>query len=249
MSVPIITAAIMIIGNEILSGQTHDTNMNYIASSLNQTGIDLMEARVVRDDAAAIIDHLRTLKQTYHHVFTTGGIGPTHDDITTACVAQALDVAVVLDAKAKQMLLDFYGAEGLTPARLKMAQIPAGAKLIANPVSGAPGYSIANIHVLAGVPDIMQAMFQNLVVELGRGRQTLSKSIVALTGESSIAAQLAELQKHFPEVEMGSYPKKNRPYGYHCHLVLRSKQQQSLDLAYEALQSMLTARSIRSLSA
>ena len=238
----------MIIGNEILSGQTHDTNMNYIASSLNQLGIDLMEASVVRDDAAAIINHLRMLKQKYHHVFTTGGIGPTHDDITTVCVAEALNVDVALHAEARQMLLDFYGAEGLTAARLKMAQIPVGARLIANPVSGAPGYSIANVHVLAGVPDIMQAMFRNLVVELGRGRKTLSKSIIALTGESSIATQLAGLQKRFPEVEMGSYPKKNKQYGYHCHLILRSKQQQSLDLAYAALQSMLTAQDIRSLS-
>ena len=142
-----ITAAILIIGNEILSGQTQDTNLNYLARKLADKGIDLIEARIVRDDETAIIDSLRDLQNKHHHIFTTGGIGPTHDDITTACIAKALNLPLEMNPQAKTMLADFYGAKQLSEARLKMALMPQGAKLITNSISGAPGYSLSLIHI------------------------------------------------------------------------------------------------------
>ena len=237
----------MTIGNEIVSGQTHDTNMHYIAGNLSQVGIDLMEARVVRDDPDQIIDYLRELKEKYHHVFTTGGIGPTHDDITTACVARALNLKLIMHEQAKRMLREFYGDKELTNARLKMAQVPAGARLIPNHISGAPGYSIANIHVLAGVPKIMAVMLQNLMPELTKGEKTLSKTIIALTGESKIAPQLEIIQNQVPEVAIGSYPRYHQQHGNHCHLVLRTKHPQQLDIVYHALQKMLQDQGIQTM--
>ena len=245
-----ITAAVLIIGNEILSGQTQDTNLNYLAKVLAEKGIDLIESRTLRDDETAIIHTLRDLQNKYDHIFTTGGIGPTHDDITTASIAKALNLELETNPLAKKMLMDFYGEAQLSKARLKMALIPRGAQLITNAISGAPGYSITNtdlatIHVLAGIPEIMQDMFNNLAPKLKTGIRTRHKSLIALTGESKIARQLTALQNHFPGVEIGSYPKKDQQHGYYSKLVLRSKNEQALDQAYQALTKILEDSDIK----
>ena len=239
-----ITAAVLIIGNEILSGQTQDTNLNYLAKVLAEKGIDLIESRTLRDDEAAIISTVRDLQNKYNHIFTTGGIGPTHDDITTASIAKALNLELETNPLAKKMLTDFYGEAQISEARLKMALIPRGAELITNAISGAPGYSIKNtglatIHVLAGIPEIMQDMFNDLAPQLKTGTKTRHKSLIALTGESKIAGKLTELQNRFPEVAIGSYPKKSQEHGYYSELVLRSKNEQALDQAYQALTKIL----------
>jgi molybdopterin-biosynthesis enzyme MoeA-like protein len=200
------TAALLIIGNEILSGRTQDVNLNAIATKLGAIGIPLKEARIVPDIEAEIVDSLNALRARYTYVFTTGGIGPTHDDITVDAVAIAFGVPVIENAEARALLATHYGAENLTPARLRMARIPQGATLVANPISFAPGIKIDNVYVLAGVPSIMQAMMDGLVATLRHGPAMYSMTVSGFIGESVIAEELGAIAARYPQLDIGSYP-------------------------------------------
>lgn len=201
------SAALIIIGNEILSGRTHDTNTPWIAEKLVGKGIILTEVRVVQDVESAIITAIREMKGKVDYLFTTGGIGPTHDDITAQAVAAAFDTKLELNSEALDMMIAHYGrAEDITPARKKMAMIPVGATLIDNPVSGPPGFKMENVYVMAGVPRIMQAMFDNIMSMLTSGKPVLSNTIACSLQESVVAEKLEEIQHRYPEVSIGSYP-------------------------------------------
>ncbi|KAA5603954.1 competence/damage-inducible protein A [Roseospira marina] len=199
------TAALVLIGNEILSGRTQDTNGPYLAQRLGALGILLREIRVVPDVESDIIAAVLALRARFTYVFTTGGIGPTHDDITAASIAAAFDVPVVRHPEAVRRLRAHYG-EDLTEARLKMAEVPEGASLIDNPVSAAPGFRIANVFVLAGVPKIMQAMVESVAPDLTGGPPILSRAVSAAAREGEIAGPLAAIQTRWPAVDLGSYP-------------------------------------------
>jgi molybdenum cofactor synthesis domain-containing protein len=201
-----VTAALLIIGNEILSGRTQDANLAYIALGLNEVGVRLKEVRVVADDEAAIIAALNALRATYTYVFTTGGIGPTHDDITAECIAKAFGVNLILDERAVDRLARQMDRVNLNEARLRMAHIPEGGELIDNPISQAPGFRIGNVYVMAGIPRIMQAMFDGVRHSLKGGKKMLSQGIDLYTGEGNIAAGLTEIQNARLDVEIGSYP-------------------------------------------
>lgn len=202
------TAAMLVIGDEILSGRTRDSNMHHLAVQLNAHGIDLKEARVVSDDTAAIVAAVRALAGAYDHVFTSGGIGPTHDDITADAIAEAFGVGIGVRDDAKAVLLGFLEARGAeaTPARLRMARIPDGATLIDNPISAAPGFTLQNVHVCAGVPRIFEAMVASVLSTIVLGEPMLSQSFRVDLPEGDIAAPLADLAARFPELSIGSYP-------------------------------------------
>src|ERR1700682_4186903 len=195
MSAEIITAAILVIGDEILSGRTKDKNIGYIAEYLTNIGIDLKEVRVVSDDEKEIVDALNALRHRYTYVFTTGGIGPTHDDITADCVAKAFGVSIDLDPRALAIMQERLAATGseMNDARLRMTRIPKGADLVLNKVSGAPGMWIGNVIVMAGVPSIMQAMLDEVAPKLKTGIRMLAESIRADAREGDIGTQLAEI--------------------------------------------------------
>lgn len=202
------TAAMIIIGNEILSGRTQDKNLNYLATELTKHGVDLNEVRVVRDVEEAIISTVNELRKTHDYVFTTGGIGPTHDDITAPCIAKAFGVDLVADDAALQCLQDYYDGrnDDFTEARRRMANVPEGATLIENPVSAAPGFNIGNVYVMAGVPRIFQGMLDGVKHTLAGGDPLQSITVTAQIKESDIAAKLGEIQDANPDVEIGSYP-------------------------------------------
>jgi len=199
-------AAAVLIGNELLCGRTQDRNLAYIGRGLDEIGVRLMEARVVADAEGAIIAAVNALRERYDYVFTTGGIGPTHDDITTAAVAKAFDLAVVRSEAAVARMQAYYETTDIGEARLKMAEIPEGAALVDNPVSGAPGYRIDNVFVLAGIPRIMQAMFDSIRPLLAGGAPIRSLSIALYLRESVIAPGLAAIQARHPASDIGSYP-------------------------------------------
>ncbi|MCC7259662.1 MAG: competence/damage-inducible protein A [Alphaproteobacteria bacterium] len=203
---PAPTACLIIIGNEILSGRTQDSNLRFLAKELNLKGIRLREVRVIPDVEQTIVDTVNACRAAFTYIFTTGGIGPTHDDITSASVAKAFGVALEKNPEAAAMLDAHYGAEHVTPARLRMAYVPAGAQLVENPVSGAPGFQIGNVFVLAGVPHIMQAMYHNLKDRLKDGAIELSETLSARIPESYAAEGLRAIQSRHPEVDIGSYP-------------------------------------------
>jgi molybdenum cofactor synthesis domain-containing protein len=198
------TACVLIIGNEILSGKTQDANLQYLGQELGKLGIRLGECRVVRDDEAAIVAHLNECRAKYTYVFTTGGIGPTHDDITAESIAAAFGVPLVVDAEARRRL-ESYGRE-LNEARLKMARVPAGSTLIENPVSHAPGFRMENVFVLAGIPSIARAMFAAAAAELRHGAAIRSASVDVWLREGDFAAVLERIAEARSEVEIGSYP-------------------------------------------
>jgi molybdenum cofactor synthesis domain-containing protein len=222
------TAAILIIGNEILSGKTQDANIQFIATRCAAKGVKLCEVRVVRDEEEAIVNATRALSKSYTYVFTTGGIGPTHDDITAECIAKAFNVPLVIHPEARQRLADYYTAQGkeLNAARLRMAHAPEGATLIGNRISGAPGFKIGNVHVMAGVPSIMQAMFAELEESLQGGPPVLSRTVTAPLRETDIAEELTAIQNAFPAVEIGSYPARDS-----VSLVLRTPDEKLLATA------------------
>jgi molybdenum cofactor synthesis domain-containing protein len=205
-----VTAALIIIGNEVLSGRTQDANIQYIATGLNDVGVRLKEVRVIEDNEAAIITAVNALRATHAYVFTTGGIGPTHDDITAECIAKAFGVALKRDPRAVQRLLLQIKPENLNEARLRMANIPEGADLIDNPVSHAPGFKIGNVYVMAGVPKIMQAMFEGVRGSLKGGGKMWSRNVTIHVGEGVIADGLRAIQERWPAVEIGSYPFSNQ---------------------------------------
>ncbi len=201
------TAAILLIGDEILSGRTQDTNGNHLAKRLTAIGIDLKEIRVVPDDRATIIEAVNALRAAYTHVFTSGGIGPTHDDITADAIAAAFGVNIDVREDARAVLASHYDSPAdLNDMRLRMARIPEGASLIDNPVSKAPGFSLGNVHVMAGVPAVFTAMVESLLPTLTGGAPMRSVSVRIDRPEGSIAAELATLAKAFPDVSIGSYP-------------------------------------------
>jgi molybdenum cofactor synthesis domain-containing protein len=202
-----VRAALVVIGNEILTGRTHDANTPWIAEKLGPHGIMLAEVRVVPDIEAKIIKAVNDLRAEYDYVLTTGGIGPTHDDITAESIAKAFGVKNVLNPQAREALLKYYGSEAeLTAPRLKMATVPEGAALIDNPVSGAPGFVMENVYALAGVPRIMQAMLDHVLTLMDKGAPYLSNTISCSLRESLVAEPFAALQERFPELIMGSYP-------------------------------------------
>ena len=215
-------AALIIIGNEILSGRTQDQNLSYLANWLNEIGIQLSEVRVIRDEEEVIVNTVNYLRENYDYLFTTGGIGPTHDDITSLSIAKAFDVELEVNDKALSILKEYYKDSELTDARMKMTMIPKGAELVENPVSKAPGFKMQNVFVMAGIPSIMQGMLEGAKKHLKGGGIIKSTSIDIFTPESNIAEELAELQNNYPDVEIGSYPfSKERRFG--TSLVLRSE--------------------------
>ena len=237
----IVTAAVLVIGDEILSGRTKDRNIGYIADYLTAIGIDLKEVRVVSDEAAAIIDAVNALREKYTYVFTTGGIGPTHDDITADCVAEAFGVPLQIHPEAVAILKERLAKMGgeLNEARLRMARIPKGAALVANRVSGAPGFWIGNVIVMAGVPTIMQTMLDEVGPKLKTGKRMLSESVRADAREGDIGTELGELAKAHPDASFGSYPFFDDKLGPNTNVVIRSRDPDKLAMAKAAVEEML----------
>ena len=235
---PSVTAAILVIGDEILSGRTKDKNIGYIAEYLTNIGVDVKEVRVVPDVEAEIVAALDALRHRYTYVFTTGGIGPTHDDITADSVAKAFGVSIDVDPRARALLLTRIAEKDLNEARLRMARIPAGADLILNKVSAAPGFRIGNVHVMAGVPTIMQSMLDEIAPTLKTGVKMLSESVRADLREGDIGTPLGEIAKAHPDVMIGSYPfqDEGRP---NTNVVVRSRDPQKLAAAKAAVVDML----------
>lgn len=206
MTYTTITAVIIIIGKEILSGRTQDRNIQRIASDLGRIGIKIQEVRIIDDDEEIIIESINNLRNKYNYIFTTGGIGPTHDDITTAAIAKALGKKLVLHPQAEKLLTEYYGKGELNEYRLKMAYVPEGATLIPNNISIAPGFQVENIFVMAGVPKIMHAMLDEVIPRLKKGSKIISNTVTAYIAESKIAGILTDIQNKYSDLEIGSYP-------------------------------------------
>jgi molybdenum cofactor synthesis domain-containing protein len=236
------TAAMLVIGDEILSGRTRDSNMHFLAGELTKHGIDLKEARMVSDDPQAITGAVRALSARYDHVFTSGGIGPTHDDITADCIAAAFDAHIDVRDDARALLEAHYRTTGsdLNEARLRMARIPDGAELIDNPVSAAPGFTIANVHVMAGVPAVFEAMVASVLPKLTGGAPLLSQSLRVMRGEGEIAGILGALAREFSDLSIGCYPfQKNGIFG--ASIVVRGSDGARVDAAVTRLSRELEA--------
>ena len=234
------TAAMLVIGDEILSGRTRDANMHFLAGQLTDVGIDLKEARVVSDDAEAIVSAVQALSDAYTHVFTSGGIGPTHDDITADCIAKAFDAPIDVREDARALLQAHYDRNGqeLNEARLRMARIPDGADLIDNPVSTAPGFQLQNVYVMAGVPRIFEAMVASVLPTLTGGAPLLSRTLRMERGEGDLAGPLGKFAEAYPELSVGSYPfQKDGKHG--SNIVVRGTDAVQLDAAMEALEQAL----------
>jgi molybdenum cofactor synthesis domain-containing protein len=238
----IVTAAILVIGDEILSGRTKDKNIGYIAEYLTKIGIDLREVRVVADDEAAIVEALNALRARNTYVFTTGGIGPTHDDITAECVAKAFGIPIHHDPRAIAIMQERYAALGteMNEARMRMTRIPEGAELVTNKVSAAPGFWIGNVVVMAGVPSIMQAMLDEVAPKLATGTRMLSETVRADCREGDIGTELGEVAKAHPETMIGSYPFVDEVRGPNTNIVVRSRDPERLAAAKAAVEAMLT---------
>lgn len=236
------TAAMLVIGDEILSGRTKDSNTNYLACELTKAGIDLKEARVVSDDRAAIVEAVKALSETYDSVFTSGGIGPTHDDITADCIAEAFEASIDVREDARALLAAHYARTGgeLNDARLRMARIPDGATLIDNPVSTAPGFKLGNVHVMAGVPSVFHAMVASILPTLTGGQPLLSQTLRIDRGEGDIAGPLAKLAETYPDLSIGSYPfQQNGVFG--ANVVVRGPDGARVDAAIAALSKAFPA--------
>jgi molybdenum cofactor synthesis domain-containing protein len=238
----VVTAAILVIGDEILSGRTKDKNIGYIAEYLTNIGIDLKEVRVVPDEEAEIVDALNALRKRYTYVFTTGGIGPTHDDITADAVAKAFGVSIDVDPRARKIMEERFAARGveMNEARLRMARIPAGADLVDNKMSGAPGFKLGNVIVMAGVPSIMQVMLDAAAPMLSTGAKMLSETIRGDVREGDIGTELGEVAKGHPETSIGSYPFFDEKLGPNTNLVIRARDAAKLAAAKADVEAMLT---------
>jgi molybdenum cofactor synthesis domain-containing protein len=234
------TAGIIIIGDEILSGRTKDTNINWIATELNNIGVRLIEARIISDDAETIIETVKNFTKKFTYVFSCGGIGPTHDDITTESVAKAFDQKLVKDPEAMRRLKLHYEGTNIefNEARQKMAIIPTNSSLIDNPVSAAPGFKIENLFVFAGVPKIMQGMFNTILNDLIGGVKLKSKTVSSNIGEGLIAKDLERIEKKFKNVKIGSYPY-FKPGNFGTSIVLRSESEILLNQASETVLSTI----------
>ena len=233
-----VTAALIVIGEEILSGRTQDANIAYIAAYLTRIGISLREVRVVADVEAEIVAAVNELRARSTYVFTTGGIGPTHDDVTTDAIAKAFGVEVVVDPEAVAAMRRHFSEHELTPARLRMARVPEGATLIDNAISRAPGYMIGNVIVMAGVPRIMQVMLDAVSPRLAKGRPMLARSVRIDAPEGDVAPGLAELQAAHPDVQIGSYPFfENKRLG--TYVVLRSCDASKVEAAQTELWKLI----------
>ncbi len=233
------TAAMLVIGDEILSGRTRDANMYHLAGRLSAHGVDLREVRVVSDDGPAIVAAVNDLRKAWQHVFTSGGIGPTHDDITADCIAKAFGTGIDVREDARAVLAMNYprGEADLTPARLRMARIPDGAELIDNPVSRAPGFRLENVYVMAGVPTVFQAMVETVLPMITGGAPLISESVRIDRGESDVAAPLGEIAEAYPDVSIGSYPfQRDGKFG--TNIVLRSATREALDAATNAVRAL-----------
>ena len=236
------TAAMLVIGDEILSGRTRDANMYHLAGQLTDAGIDLTEVRVVSDDAPAIVAAVKSLSATFDTVFTSGGIGPTHDDITADCIAAAFDDHIDVRADARALLQAHYDKTGkeLNEARLRMARIPDSAALIDNPVSIAPGFTVQNVHVMAGVPSVFQAMVASVLPTLTGGAPLLSETLRIDRGEGDIAEPLGKLAREFADLSIGSYPFQNDGK-YGANIVIRGQDAAQIASAMAKLKAAFPA--------
>ena len=237
----IVTAALLVIGDEILSGRTKDKNIGYIAEYLTNIGIDLKEVRVVADDESDIVAALDALRHRYDYVFTTGGIGPTHDDITAESVAKAFGASIDYDPEVVELLRVRFAERGtdMNEARMRMARIPKGAALVKNKISAAPGFWLDNVIVMAGVPAIMQAMLDEVAPKLKTGVKMLSETICAYAREGDIGTELGEIAEANPEVTIGSYPYFDEKFGPNTNVVIRSRDPARLAEAKAAVEAML----------
>ncbi|HXQ51985.1 MAG TPA: molybdopterin-binding protein [Stellaceae bacterium] len=238
MGAATVTASVLIIGNEILSGRTQDLNLVYIAKGLGEQGIVLREARVIPDIVDVIVANVNELRAKDDYVFTTGGIGPTHDDITSACVARAFGLPLVVHPDAHRMFLSYYKPGELNEARMRMAMTPEGATLIPNPISRAPGFRIGNVFVMAGIPSVMQAMFDGVKSGLKGGPPVLSRTIACTVPEGLLAKGLGEIQERWPDLDIGSYPFTRRGT-FGVALVLRGRDAARLDQAKEEVADLI----------
>ncbi|HEY2184263.1 MAG TPA: molybdopterin-binding protein [Xanthobacteraceae bacterium] len=238
---PIVTAALLVIGDEILSGRTKDKNIGYTADYCTALGIDLKEVRVVSDDETAIIAALNALRGAYTYVFTTGGIGPTHDDITADCVAKAFGVALEFHPEAVAIMKERVAKMGgeLNEARMRMTRIPHGAALVHNKVSGAPGFWIGNVITMAGIPAVMQGMLDEVAPKLKTGTKLLSESIRADAKEGDVGTELGAIAKAHPDTIIGSYPFIDETSGANTNIVVRSRDAAKLAAAKQAIEAML----------
>lgn len=232
------TAAMIVIGDEILSGRTRDSNMHHLAGQLTSVGIDLKEVRVIGDEHGTIIAAVQAMSKAYDNVFTSGGIGPTHDDITADCIAAAFDKHIDVRDDAREILATHYARSGteLNEARLRMARIPDDATLIDNPVSAAPGFKLENVHVMAGVPSVFEAMVASVLPTLSGGAPLISATLRIDRGEGDIAGPLGQVAKDYPALSIGSYPfQKDGKYG--AHIVIRGSNQAEIDAAVKVLEA------------
>ena len=235
----IVTGCMIIIGNEILSGRTQDTNLAYLAKELNELGVRMVEARVIPDIEATIIDTVNQCRAKFDYVFTTGGIGPTHDDITADCIALAFNTTLEKPPQVVAILKRREAPPEVMESRLRMARIPVGATLIDNPSGGPPGFQMENVFVMAGVPQVMQEMVSTLDGDRIKGAAPVrSISIGANLGESQVASRLREIQEEHPEVDLGSYPF-YRHDGYGTNLVMRGTDEEELAVMLEKVRQMI----------
>lgn len=237
-----VTAGALAIGDELLSGRTKDKNIGHLAEMLTAVGIDLLEVRIVPDDQARIVEALNALRSRYSYVFTSGGIGPTHDDITADAVSNAFGVACGHDPEALELLGAHYAERGLefTEARRRMARMPQGSRHIANPVSCAPGFVIGNVHVMAGVPSVFQAMLDNVLPTLKGGARVLSDKVNCPYGEGDIGDPLSAIAKAHPDVNIGSYPRFSGK-GFSTEIVIRGRDAAAIGAAKIDIETMLSS--------
>jgi len=237
----IVTAALLVIGDEILSGRTKDKNIGYVAEYLTNIGIDLKEVRVVPDEEPEIVAALNALRVRYNYVFTTGGIGPTHDDITADAVAKAFGVPIDYDPRVVEILRARLVQTGgvMNEARMRMARLPAGAELVLNKISAAPGFRVGNVIVMAGIPQVMQAMLEYVTPQLKTGAKMLSETVRADCREGDIGTELGAVAAAHPGVVIGSYPFMDEKRAANAHVVLRSRDPQKLAAAKAAVETML----------
>lgn len=245
-----VTAAMLAIGDELLSGRTKDKNIGHLADLLTLSGIDLKEVRIVADEEDAIVEALNALRSRYDYVFTSGGIGPTHDDITADSVAKAFGLPCIHDPAAMTLLGEMYKRREMefTEARQRMARMPQGARHIPNPVSTAPGFIVENVYVMAGVPQVFQAMVDNVLPMLKTGAKMLSRAIPCPYGEGDIGTLLAAIQKAHPATSIGSYPKYDGKR-FSTELIVRAREPEALDAAAASVEAMIVDLNSRNIPA